>query len=877
MTGIEHADDPLVSGSLTSHDDPDALRRRRLRNRRHGRDGVGEARRSRAVAQSAFGRGRRVRRTVLPACRGARGFALRCATDAGGGGGHRRRGVLPGSCRRSAAVRGRRTTCAATCSPWSAGSPGSGALRRRDVPVADEELEPPGRPGRTIAAGSPPSAQLIARAFTSLPQRWRAVLWQVEVEGERPAVVAPHFGLSPNATAALARRARQGLRAAYLQAHLAADRGATGCRSVMDKLGAYTAGQVKRLGGRADHGAPGRLLLLPRAARRVADVCAGLRALRGSCRGRLLARSARARRSARAAAWPGHAGPPSAARIKLAGRRVSVAAVGGRGHRGPARAAAWHADAAPDLDSDDTRSSLTAPCTSDADPVGRAARSGAFEHGARAARTAPRSGTPGAGRRAGHHDRGRQTVVLTAAAPRRPDARATARPGLPTRPRAARPAGAEHSRHPARRAGDHLAGPSHAGPAELGPVEPDAIRRRRPPRRPLPPRPGRDHPDRRPRSRSPAGPEPGTTPGWPYRATLVISTLSQQTVATRRGRRFHPCQRTRGTVGTVGDRYVDPYERSREMIQEADMTRSWCAARTAGCGPCAVRWSGRTGHGRRLRARVSRGLRARHRDDRAGHAARGRSFVWTPGRWSYPGLAAAGPAALLLFFPVRWLLRRPWTLVAEPPGRPGRAAAERWVGTVRGMFRVRRADREGRHETSRATRCRRSTGRCTRSSESRRSATGARLVWVPELPEVEALAQHLREHAVGRTVAQGRRRVADRAQDRHPAVDRAARPRGVRRGPARQVPRRRIVPKVPLHLVVHLARAGWLRWAEHLSAAPPKPGKGPLALRVHLGPPGGPGLRPHRGRHEEGPRRVDRRGSAGGARHRARSARTRWR
>lgn len=46
-----------------------------------------------------------------------------------------------------------------------------------------------------------------------------------------------------------------------------------------------------------------------------------------------------------------------------------------------------------------------------------------------------------------------------------------------------------------------------------------------------------------------------------------------------------------------------------------------------------------------------------------------------------------------------------------------------------------------------------------------------------------------------------------------------------------------------LHLVVHLARAGWLRWSENLSAAPPRPGKGPLALRVHLGPPGeGPGF-----------------------------------
>jgi hypothetical protein len=83
---------------------------------------------------------------------------------------------------------------------------------------------------------------LIRRAFTSLPERWRKVLWKMEVEGQRPAAVATNFGLSPNATAALARRARQGLRAAYLQAHLAAERSATGCRSVLEKLGAYTAG-----------------------------------------------------------------------------------------------------------------------------------------------------------------------------------------------------------------------------------------------------------------------------------------------------------------------------------------------------------------------------------------------------------------------------------------------------------------------------------------------------------------------------------------------------------------------------------------------------------------------------------------------------------
>lgn len=116
--------------------------------------------------------------------------------------------------------------------------------RRRDVPVSDEELTR--RVGTNPdTAGQSTERNLITRAFTSLPERWRNVLWKVEVEGERPAVVATRFGLSPNATAALARRARQGLRAAYLQAHLAVDRGSTGCRSVLEKLGAYTAGSIR--------------------------------------------------------------------------------------------------------------------------------------------------------------------------------------------------------------------------------------------------------------------------------------------------------------------------------------------------------------------------------------------------------------------------------------------------------------------------------------------------------------------------------------------------------------------------------------------------------------------------------------------------------
>ncbi|MBK1784443.1 sigma-70 family RNA polymerase sigma factor [Prauserella cavernicola] len=114
---------------------------------------------------------------------------------------------------------------------------------RRDVPVTDDELT--SRVGVSADyQNRTAEATLITRAFSNLPERWKTVLWQTEVEGVQPANAAAHFGLSANATAALARRARLGLRAAYLQAHLAVNRSSDGCRTVVEKLGGYTAGSV---------------------------------------------------------------------------------------------------------------------------------------------------------------------------------------------------------------------------------------------------------------------------------------------------------------------------------------------------------------------------------------------------------------------------------------------------------------------------------------------------------------------------------------------------------------------------------------------------------------------------------------------------------
>jgi len=82
-----------------------------------------------------------------------------------------------------------------------------------------------------------------ARAFEALPDRWRDVLWRTEVEGASPAEVAPQLGLTPNAVAVLAHRAREGLRRLYLQQHVA-DADPPECRWTGDRLGGHVRGRI---------------------------------------------------------------------------------------------------------------------------------------------------------------------------------------------------------------------------------------------------------------------------------------------------------------------------------------------------------------------------------------------------------------------------------------------------------------------------------------------------------------------------------------------------------------------------------------------------------------------------------------------------------
>jgi DNA-formamidopyrimidine glycosylase len=103
---------------------------------------------------------------------------------------------------------------------------------------------------------------------------------------------------------------------------------------------------------------------------------------------------------------------------------------------------------------------------------------------------------------------------------------------------------------------------------------------------------------------------------------------------------------------------------------------------------------------------------------------------------------------------------------------------------------------------------------------------------MPELPEVESLAAFLRAHAVGHTVARADAASFSVLKTFDPPLD------SLTGHVITEVGRHGkfidISSDQGLHLVMHLARAGWLRWRDELPTAPPKPGKSPIAFRLRL-------------------------------------------
>ncbi|MFJ9364905.1 Fpg/Nei family DNA glycosylase [Nocardia sp. NPDC101769] len=107
---------------------------------------------------------------------------------------------------------------------------------------------------------------------------------------------------------------------------------------------------------------------------------------------------------------------------------------------------------------------------------------------------------------------------------------------------------------------------------------------------------------------------------------------------------------------------------------------------------------------------------------------------------------------------------------------------------------------------------------------------------MPELPEIVALEQFLAEHAVGAVVGRVDVAALSVLKTFDPPVTALS---------GRDVTgvghwgKHLGLDCDGLWLITHLSRGGWLRWIDEPGANPPKPGKGPLALRVHFFTPEG--------------------------------------
>ncbi|MEU7033754.1 DNA-formamidopyrimidine glycosylase family protein [Streptomyces sp. NPDC046237] len=106
---------------------------------------------------------------------------------------------------------------------------------------------------------------------------------------------------------------------------------------------------------------------------------------------------------------------------------------------------------------------------------------------------------------------------------------------------------------------------------------------------------------------------------------------------------------------------------------------------------------------------------------------------------------------------------------------------------------------------------------------------------MPELPEVEALREFLDEHLVGKEIARALPVAISVLKTYDPplsAVEGATVTGIARHGKFLDIATDGAAGR--LHLLIHLARAGWLQWKDPLPSGAPRPGKGPLALRTAL-------------------------------------------
>ncbi|MDF2508488.1 MAG: hypothetical protein K0Q52_2347 [Microbacterium sp.] len=119
---------------------------------------------------------------------------------------------------------------------------GWGRARRE---TAIDELDTVADPDTTDqAANEALDRSLTAQAFRSLPTRWQEVLWYTEIEQMKPQEVGHLLGMKSGAVSQLAFRAREGLREAWIQAHLRSAAEGSECQWTIEHLGAYSRGNL---------------------------------------------------------------------------------------------------------------------------------------------------------------------------------------------------------------------------------------------------------------------------------------------------------------------------------------------------------------------------------------------------------------------------------------------------------------------------------------------------------------------------------------------------------------------------------------------------------------------------------------------------------
>ncbi|WP_327639055.1 Fpg/Nei family DNA glycosylase [Kribbella sp. NBC_00482] len=102
---------------------------------------------------------------------------------------------------------------------------------------------------------------------------------------------------------------------------------------------------------------------------------------------------------------------------------------------------------------------------------------------------------------------------------------------------------------------------------------------------------------------------------------------------------------------------------------------------------------------------------------------------------------------------------------------------------------------------------------------------------MPELPEVESLAVFLRERAVGHALVRADITAISALKTYDPPISAMV---GLLIDDVQRHGKFLDISAQGVHLVIHLARAGWLRWKDEQSTGLVRPGKGPIALRTVL-------------------------------------------